>query len=453
MAYKPSDESLTNVFWTQAAWFIDPVAGSDLNDGATAATPVKSYNGGVVARWGTTSPVLHQDTTLTWLSSQPVGGADPVVLTPVCAAGAGAGSAAVVMVQGLLDATTRVHSGVIPGGGLTAKNRATGQLLQVDLGFAATPGMLVHNTTAGKDSYAMVYKIVAGTTYAMAQPIAAIALPAPADTVVTEVDTWAVGDTFEIFVPTAINAIQSEPTIAALDAVRTFPNPVQFQNIAIWPADGIEEDAIFDFHYTSAYNCTVLSQLASGWQDTSDMNAIWVNCYCSGSAETFNDFFHFAGGVLTASAITPQMACHFDFDAIIDLTAIGIGGFKAINGPLSQGLVYVAGALVTVGEIFFTAASSYSGTSILWGPGSLDALDRSRIVYSSVATAAATFLNAGGLLINQSGTANPFDKASGAMGAAIAISPASLDAAFGAGGFGGRAVNPGGACFDGTSSL
>src|SRR5271154_385783 len=183
---------LTNIpTWTQPAWFVDPANStghaSDSNSGLDALHPVLSYNGGVAAKWGTFSPVLRQTTTLTWLSSQPVGDADPVVFTPVIVG-------VVATIQAPPGAAQQIFTGTL--GAVTPKNRATQQLLNADLGFAAPVGTLIQNTTAGKSSYAYVYANVAGTVFALTQPLNPATLPITEVVVPTEIDTWAAGDSF-----------------------------------------------------------------------------------------------------------------------------------------------------------------------------------------------------------------------------------------------------------------
>src|SRR5579872_1245038 len=72
---------------TQAAWWIDPQAGSDSNTGVTSGTPLKTW-AELVRRWGTNAPFLAQTTTVTFLSSQIPGTTpnDPIVWRPVMSA-------------------------------------------------------------------------------------------------------------------------------------------------------------------------------------------------------------------------------------------------------------------------------------------------------------------------------------------------------------------------------
>jgi hypothetical protein len=81
LAEAPSGEGLL-----QPAWFIDPSNSTgnanDSNTGVTAGSPLLTFKE-LVARWGTNSPPLAQDTTITFLSSQPnMGLGDPIKIYP-----------------------------------------------------------------------------------------------------------------------------------------------------------------------------------------------------------------------------------------------------------------------------------------------------------------------------------------------------------------------------------
>jgi hypothetical protein len=99
------------VSWTTPAWFIDPSnrsgTANDTNDCTTATTPCRTY-AEVARRWATTSPVLGQDTTITFLSSH-VDDSDPVYLTPVLEDGAA------LVVQGAFGSDQRVTTGAPTG--------------------------------------------------------------------------------------------------------------------------------------------------------------------------------------------------------------------------------------------------------------------------------------------------------------------------------------------------
>lgn len=200
-----------NPFWNQATWILDPrnVTGraSDGNDGLTDTTPLLSWNGGVLDRLGTLSPVLLQNTAFTFLSGSPPSGTDPVVFEPIVA------GSAQVNIQGVLGDNQRVGSGVLAG--VIAKDYASAQFLTADLGSAGplvTENMLIVNTTPGKASRAWTYKRVAGSVFAISQPLVPATIPftsAP-----PFVDTWANGDTFDIFAEDLIDLAQLVPILS-----------------------------------------------------------------------------------------------------------------------------------------------------------------------------------------------------------------------------------------------
>ena len=132
---------------TQPAWFVDPAnasgLASDNNTGLTAAKPLLTFKE-IVRRWGSSSPALAQDTTITFLSSQPdLGVNDPINITPQLT-GAGA---SLFFVGGLTQvATDHITT-------YTARNRATGTLGTITgttiTDFTAYDNLLVNAETVG----------------------------------------------------------------------------------------------------------------------------------------------------------------------------------------------------------------------------------------------------------------------------------------------------------------
>jgi len=118
--------------WTVPAWWVDPGnasgCASDNNTGTSATCaaggvgPLLTF-GAIVARWGTLEPVLYQNTTITFLSSQ-TSNADPVILRPYLAG-------AYLIVQGVIGASQQVATGTLSG--VTAKNQATNTLFSATL--------------------------------------------------------------------------------------------------------------------------------------------------------------------------------------------------------------------------------------------------------------------------------------------------------------------------------
>ncbi len=434
-----------NPYFQQASWFIDPanVSGkaSDSNDGLTANTPVRSWNGGIVARWGTTSPIIAQNTTFTWLSSQPVSVSDPVIFDPIVIA-------SIITITSPLPVAS--HSGVLAG--VVAKNRAADQLLNANLGFAASPGMLVQNTTLGKSSFASVYVLTAGTTFALTQPLAPFVLPLPEIPIpfATELDTWANGDTFSVFQLTSVNIVRLKPTMT-LGKAPNFEPPIQVQHIHFATGDGVNSDGNVEIGAdVDIIECS-FDSVVMDTSGSDDLVTVYANCflgagsYCSapGDAATY-----FIGGAIIQNVVGGGASWSFDYDAIIDATNAPNFMAGAVDNNFGFqigifGLVYIKSTISVQGVLSAFTGGSQSGTSTIWGPGVLNVSGTSRLIYKST-TAVATFINAGGLTINGSGNANPANPATGAIGAQIALTPAHLDAAFGAPGFGGVAINFGG---------
>lgn len=445
MSYHPIKPA---VIVTQGTWFIDPQnstgLASDANSGIDALHPVLSYNGGVAAKWGTYSPTFPQDTTLTWLSSQLLTG-DPIILTPIL-------EHSVLKIVGVLGAGQLVHSGALAG--VVAKNRTTGQLLQVDLGFAAPVGALVKNTQAGKVSFAWVYKAVAGTTFALTQPLAP--QTAPITALPTEVDTWANIDTFEVYVPVSIDLDVIDCMIDGY-ASAVQPDQIQIQWVTL-----AEPGTVFGGEASIGNDVDIIecvSQVAIVRRAAGDsvragaialypaIYPVYSNFFCHKNVTSAFNAIQFWGGALL-SALVSSISWSPDYDAILDASGGGIL-MQSANpaGNPAFGLFYVAGTLNCGVSCSFVPGFSASGQSIAWGPGKINTTGPNRLVYGAAAGAAvATFKNAGGLSLNGLGNANAFNPATGAYSVGtIAVTPANLDLAFGAGGFGGLAVNVTGA--------
>ncbi len=419
----------------QATWFIDPqnVTGlaDDNNSGIDATHPVLTYNNGVARKWTTYSPTLRQDTTLTWLSSQ-VGDTDPVVFTPIMVD-------AVAVLQGSLGAAQQIHAGNLAG--VVSKNRATGQLLEADLGFAAPIGSLVQNTQGGKISYAWVYKNVAGTVFALTQPMVPATIPFDFSTPTTEVDTWANGDTFLVFAPIGVNLVEIEPVVAQFNA--SFAAPVQTYHLRGTSADGVISDANVQIGTdVSLVECS-FDSLVRFPSPCDDLGGFWSNDFFGAGVQgnTMGYSIQILGGAIVVNANVGNSIITFsvDNDTIVDGTAAAALWISAASIP-GLGNVYISGTSFAQGDFPARLAT-------IWGPGLLDVLGASRCFYNSARGAAATFLNSGGLFLNGQANASAFDPTSGLWSVLIPITPANLDLAFASGGFGGLATNVGGASF------
>jgi len=443
----------TPASWAQPTWFVDPqnVTGtaSDSNSGIDAAHAVRTYNGGIVAKWGTNAPTLRQNTTINWLSDQ-IDASDPVLFLPHMVN-------AVAVIQAPLDAAHRLHTGVIPA--VTVKNRVTAQLLAFDLGFAAPIGSLVHNIT--KNSFAWVYRNAGGTVFDLSQPMHSSApvvdIGGQSSTTgpLAEDNTWTAGDAFEVFTLIAVDLVQLAPVVVQFEAAPIiFPAQVQVYHITFLSPGGAGLNDVYVGNDVDTLECNVQSVFVND-AISDDLNIWYINTYFGGgafAAAGANPLTIMAAGVVTNDAGIPSLLnWGFDYDAIIDATLLVTQAHKLVGPIVNAGLgsFYIAGHVVFFGPWLFSPADqSPSREALVWGPGLLDTGGFARISYKT-ATAVATFLQTGGMHLNGQATARTISVA-GVWSAAIAITPANLDDAAQ---LHGLAWNPGGSSYtnQGTS--
>lgn len=412
---------------TQASWFIDPISGNDANDGMTAQSPVRSYNGGIVARWGTTSPHLSQTTTLTWLESQPDGGADPVIFNPIMSQGVG-------IITGALGASQQLASGVFTA--VTPKAIAPPQLLEVAMAGPIAAGSLIANTTAGKQSFAYVHAVISPGVYAMEQPHAPVELPYDASQTPTEINTWAAGDTFVAYEPCHVNLVRVAPTCAMFSSP-LFPVCTQLANIVASSADGIPGDNVLDITTDVAMIFVRHDSEVSlsGFLIDSAGAAAWIGCDLSNGLYAPLGLFYIYGGKLADTQTNiVLLSSQIGNDVILERTSAGIFLVSA-TGAVFIGSCYVSGTI-------FVQSGDFAGVpATVWGPGSLDFIGAARNHYSAAHTAVATFPLTGGLFLNAQANANAFDPATGTWSGPIPLTAANLDQTFANAGFGGLALN------------
>jgi hypothetical protein len=414
------DLASVNPYWNQATWFVDPQnstgLASDTNSGIDALHPVLTFNGGIATKWGTYSPRIRQSTTLTWLSSQ-VGPGDPVVLMPVMDVVPPAIEGVYLTITGALGPAQEVGSGILAG--VVPKNRPAAQLLNANLGAALLPGTLLFNSTKG--SYAWVYELVSGTTYAISQPMAAYALPIDLF-VSAEDNTWSNGDAFVAYEPISINVIQIQPTIATYDA--DFLGQIQaihvvFSSISepISPVIIQNETTIAECRFdTSVDNRTKNDVVDTGF----------ANCYSAGgyAASVASDLYTVILGGVVVNGITS--AAGIDYDAIINCGTGMIFRSPFTDPAISEnsvGTMYIAGKSIWSGTWDFVMG--LFNPPLLWGPGVMEVQAASRIFYS--APAAAVFINTGGLQLDDQSIASTFNTSTNLWSGPFALSAAALD--------------------------
>lgn len=429
--------------WLVPAWFIDPVAGNDLNNGQTALTALKTW-AQLVNLWGTNAPTLRQSTTITFLSSQP-DNTDPVIFRPVV------GNGAVVEIVGTPAVVT---AGVILAG-TVAKNRATGVFLQTNLGATSAQSQLVQNTT--HPSRAFVYANVAGNVWKMSQPLGVAGIPVSLSAPPLEIDTWANGDSVNLLSLPNVAVVEVRPTIADPNAADD--NQVYLVNLNLFaPAPG-----------AAGVSTTVLGAGVQCWECSSSrqvaIGGVLPNALGPQTLQVVLGNFADSGGLVSANTGNTVViggyarvgAWALSGSFIVDgdfIVGVGSSFSPAGTGPSNFGFVGVDAVTAIIGpsgEVF--ASGVFYGGQVIYGAGAtLSTLGTGRMRYGSGAGAAVATFTIPTLKLNNATTAHSViagtpDTFNGAIG----LTAAALDAAAGAAGFGGNAFVPGGASMANTA--
>lgn len=394
--------------WKQASWFIDPqntsTCASDNNRTCSLSTCGTSGDGpcltfgSVATRWGTYSPRLRQNTTMTFMTSQTAGDADPVRLSPYLE------NLASMFVVG----TTTVNAtGTL--GTITAKNRATPQILNsvlvpVSGSIVAEQLMIVTGAHSGE---AWIYKDVAGTTWALSQPLApaqstAITGTPIFGTVAAEQDSFTAGDNYTTVTFPSVAITDLEPQVETWGGAGVQAG-LYVSNITISTVGGITPSPLIIGDSVMLADVNVLrmvsgssSMRASQAQGSSNFgyNQELYNCWLNGgvwpmgisitqtatiSASTF-----YAGGVVTGGNQNRLGNASLNQDIYL---GSGAHGLNAISSGNAVGIyVEASNNLALIGP------GSFSTSSFIWGPGSIVVFQNSRLNYPAGATGAATNL-------------------------------------------------------------
>ncbi len=433
--------------WTKAHWYIDPAnstgAASDSNACTSTTAPCLTY-GHIESLWGTYSPQLAQNTTITFLSSQP-DDTDPVYFSPLIE------NATMVTIEGALGPAQQVATGTLSN--VVPKSQAAGQLWQATLPAGVSPGQLVVNTT--RTSRAWVYKSAGGDSWLLSQPMASSNL---ASVFPGETDNWANGDTVVVYQPVTVDLAQVTPIVAGGNVPYFSYSNFSLNVYQLTVADGSVDAAApaqDDFQVGTKVNLV----------ESSVRKTVSVQ----GGASEYD--VEFGNDDFTQSIATTTGPIAVDFWG--GQTRYGGGQTMSLNGGELAGDIVLSGecdvyqggdidsAFIDTGSALVLRSglvSAYQWGSPLnfWGPGSMDVVGNTRLEYPPNATASSIFLEAGGLFLNVdpsliegsavpgSSTACAVD-ASGDWTCGIAVTPANLDTAISAGGFGGLAVVPAGA--------
>jgi hypothetical protein len=392
---------------------------------ATFTGPVFKSWAGLVAQWGTIAPVLNANTTIVFVSSH-TDNTDPVVFWPII------GAAATVIIQGA--APTVVTAGVVLAG-TTAKNRTAGanSLLITTLGATAAAGQLIENTTHASRAWA--YKALGGNSFSITQPLVKT-LGVPGTLAPAEVDTWANGDTVNLLTPIAINLVEFTPTLvdAALNKALVFQCTI-LDPLGVGTGECVVGESVQLQEVRCQRFLCMLASFAS--QEVVNVDSAGGTQQVGGT----NSAPFFIGGCVRATSVFAAASYPaFDGDIIL-------GGACVFFGGASFGLVFLDAGAKMNGGILIGQNIAY-GAHVIYGSGAntINMQGTSHFGLSG-SNFTATFTAPGlvtGIQLNGAATGSSITGA-GAINQGITTTPAHLDAAAGAAGFGSNAFNFGGA--------
>jgi hypothetical protein len=386
---------------SQTDWYVDWVSGNDANSGSITH-PVKTVMGGIVAKWGTTSPVLNQNTTLHIVSAQPFG-AEEIVLAPYCNGFA----FNIVQVPPVAGDPQLLGSGIVLAG-LIAKNRTTAQRLTVTLDRNYPAGSIVQNLTSPSSA---VIESMVGAVATLCQPLDFGSF--------SEVDTWANGNVVNVIAPSLLNLQHVVLNNSG------FTNGISFMSgIRVPDPSGTPGFSWIDIggYLLVLTECAIEGNLSV----PADAQGVFLwDCWNDPSTtQSIRGVAAFYGGTYPFVECLPINNGNFPF-CVFDLDAY-VG---AVRGQFWFALTYLSGlALVADGETMFSRVN-VAGAAI-WGPGQIGVERGGRLLnHSSLSWVALILLtHPNPIVLDGSSTANNANPVTGVISPASFVSPANLDA-------------------------
>jgi len=431
--------------------FLDPSnstgVASDSNPG-TQFLPLLTW-AGLVALWGSRTPVFNTPTTVNIISSMLA--TDPIILDPIIT---GTGTF-VILGSGGVNTAVAI-SGVVP------KSRALGSntMLQANLGQAVTVGTLLINNTTGGIGWA--YKLVSGTTWNIAQPMANVGIGgvlAPA-----EDNAWANGNNVQSgAVQSTIILAQLAPTVLNTPNAGSSTYPVQVIQANL--AGGNIGFVGRNVQFSQCQIQQTLKMVGGGNQPSGDA-VVFTNCAFFGAnaglSTEANSVCTFNGGMISSTIGANNLVCGsngfwvLDGDMAIGQKIVAFSGAQLIGDVgIGFGPCFVDGVVL---EMTKGKAANYSyGNAVLYGTagGNINIRGQGRFTNSTGQTAVATFTAptmATNIQLNAQSTGSSISGTTRAtINSGITLSPTNIDAAAGATGFGSTAFRPGGASYSNQS--
>jgi hypothetical protein len=419
---------ITPVSWTIPAWYVNPSTGNDTNNCQTSGTACKTF-AEIAARWGTYSPILSQATSITFTADQP-NNSDPVILRPILR------DPGTLFLTGTLTTVTWGSSTL---GTVTAATNTVPLQINVNQAASAAAGLLIDNTTHASREWC---DTASSNTCTVTNPVTKAVVPTVATLMPTlgkAVAGTATTDAFTIQQPSKVYLVDFEPTVAAGPA--SFNGP-QATVSDIWVPDtggaGASQLTLNDNVWMQESRVDSFVRYVS--QSINDGNPFgFYNCWLSGAGQ-------FVGTTLIAGAVgTLALFQQWFSNSLLDggLLVQGASFFQASGGSKinnNLGNVYFLGALTQTISNLTAINNSLSYGLGIKGSFTINTNPGGVVGYGT--SAAASFLGTTTLKMNGATTACSVTLAIPAVwNCGITVNPTNLDAAAGAAGFGGRAID------------
>lgn len=407
-----------NPFWLVPNWYVAPITGSNSNDGATPATAVQTIMGGIVARWGTSSPILTQTTTIHLLEPETLSQED-VVLSPIIVEGA---NFAIIGSNVTLGSST-ILAIITPLDPIVGTNLIF-TLTSVVLGIA--PGNLIFNTTRG--SYAIIDAISLGVITAT-QPFDQVGLTnVSASPSLTSDNGWTAGDTLQFQISPLINLKVMNPQGGDSTAVFGESPVCWLENLFIPSLGGIGFSEFTPFPQACSFvmsNCRLdvfvildaqLIYVVGQFQNT------WLN-----GGSYLGPFAVIMGGASNTSGVNYYgfFGGNADGNAILHGSALPC---PIVSPGASFGLVQIVGSPLFINKGATLELFSLTFIPRLWGSAALHVnQDNAAIVNAGIGPyySWVQCLGLSNLFLNGFNTGYGFS--AGAFTGPFAITPANLD--------------------------
>lgn len=408
---------IPNGFWQQSTLWVDPQnrtgLASNNNDGLLATDPIRNWSE-AFRRYGTQFPNLPNGVDIHFMSSSPADGSDPVIFNPTLT------GFFPLRFDGTFDAHNLVGSGILAG--VVPKNRATGQTLEANVSSVpgATVGRVLVNTTGGKSSRSILRRDLGGGLFQLTQPLTISDIwPTTGDPL--EVNSYANGDTFQLYNEDLVDFVQLQPYVARYEGLQANEFTV-VTNLGIMNTSPGVTNALYLGDCT-AFSTSWMNRRIIMQRSVFNRNALFFGCLGS---------FGMRGGPIDVQIPSDHVAIFGGAYNSLDLVTPFLDGDVVMQSGFTRLSGGFIGAACIEGAIQFQWENQLGdggNGAALWGAGSLNVTGAGRLFLNGT-TAVASLLLSGGIQINGQNFGFTATRANpSVVNGAVAITPANIDAA------------------------